>query len=310
VTREIALGPGGEFDLVRQMLAVWGETAVGVGSDCAEIAIPAGSHLVASTDSSVENVHFRRDWLSPQQIGWRAAAAALSDLSAAGAVPHAALIAINLPEAWLPQLSDLARGIGEAMRHAGAKIVGGDIARSGEMSITLTVLGHALRPLSREGSRIGDVLVVTGDLGRSAAALAALRSGSRPDSPAMDRFAHPLPRVREGQWLAGHGAHAAIDISDGLASELQHLAAAGNVRLRVDLELIPAANSISPLQALGSGEEYELLAAIPASLPLHEFTRETGTPLSAIGRVVEGEDGVELLHHGVRIAIPAGYSHF
>ena len=137
------MGPGHEFDLIRRMLKVWGELATGIGSDTASIIIPSGTELVASTDSSIEGVHFRREWLTSQQVGYRATAAALSDLAAAGANPLGVLLAIGLPPNWIDEIDALAEGIGEAVRSTGARILGGDTTRASELTIAVSVLGYA-----------------------------------------------------------------------------------------------------------------------------------------------------------------------
>jgi thiamine-monophosphate kinase len=313
MTEHVGMGAGGEFDLVRRMLSIWGDLAEGVGSDTALLSIPSGLFPVVSTDTSVENVHFRRDWLSPRQIGYRAVASALSDLAAAGASPVAVLICLTIPESWLADLDDLAFGIGEAVQSSGdgkARVVGGDTSRGLDLSLAVTVIGAAVSPLSRRGARVGDRLVVTGDVGRSARALRALRGGETPDPADMKRFSHPVPRIREGIWFAERGARAAVDISDGLSSELAHLAAASAVHLHVDLDNVPVPHGLNPHAAMQSGEEYELLVALPPEVSIAEFRHEVGTAATEIGRVITGPPGVSLLRGGELIAPPPGHDHF
>ncbi len=308
------MAPGREFDLIRRMIRVWGDLASGIGSDTAHLKVPAGSQLVASTDSSIEGVHFRRDWLTPKQIGYRATAAALSDLAAAAATPIGVLIALNVPASWLDDVEGIAEGVGDAARDCGARILGGDTSAASQLSLTVTVIGAASRPLSRAGSRVGDRIVLTGDVGRSATALAKLRKGETPTADEMERFAHPAPRIAEGLWLAAHGATAAIDVSDGLGSELAHLSTAGDVRLRVELDATPMREggtpAITALDALSSGEEYELLVTVPDSFPLDSFRAAFSTRITEIGRVVAGTAGVDLMSHGQLIALPRGHDHF
>lgn len=307
----IGLGPGNEFDLVRRMLHEWGDLAEGVGSDCASLNIPAGMRAVMSTDSTVEGVHFRREWMTAREVGYRAAASALSDLAAAGATPLALLVAFGIPASWVNDVIDLCGGIGDAVRMAeGARIVGGDTARSPALMITMAVFGCGARPLTRSGARPGDRLVVTGDVGRSARALQHLMKGEQPSAVLWERFVRPVPRIREGSWLAANGATAAIDVSDGLGSELAHLAAASGVRLRVDLHNIPVTAGITPLDAMRSGEEYELLVTLPPSFPFDQFRSAFTTALTVIGEVTDGEPGVDLISKGELIALPRGYDHF
>jgi thiamine-monophosphate kinase len=295
------------------MLHVWGDLARGIGSDTAILDVPAGTQLVSSVDSSIENVHFRREWLSAAQIGYRAAAAALSDLAAAAADPVGVLVALNVPHGWIEEVPGIAQGIGEAVRESGAHILGGDTASASQLSITVTVFGSAARPLTRNGSRAGDRIFLTGDVGRSASALAKLERGEAPSPEEMDRFARPTPRIRESIWLASRGAVAAIDVSDGLVSELTHLAAAGNTRLRIQLENIPCVKSgVDQLAAISSGEEYELLVAMPASFEVNDFRSSFSTRITEIGLVMPGPAGVEILSHGSAITLPGrgGHDHF
>jgi thiamine-monophosphate kinase len=309
VKPRVALGPGREFDLIRRMLDRWGGAASGVGDDAVLLAVPAGERLVASADTSVEEVHFRRAWLTPHEIGWRATAAALSDLAAMGAEPLGVLVSLSIPERWLEALDHLADGIGEAARAAGAPIVGGDLTAAAQLAIAVTVLGHTAAPLERSGARAGDSLYVTGCLGGPGAALRAWLQGREPAADARSRFARPTPRLREGVWLARHGAHAAIDISDGLLGDAGHLAAASGVRLVLDLDRLPVLPGVNPTDAAASGEEYELLVAAP-KLDAEAFARELGVALTPIGHVEAGPAEVDARLAGARVASPRGFDHF
>ena len=141
---ETPLGPGAEFDAIRQMLDRWGDRAVGIGNDAAVVRLPRGDSLVASVDAAVEGQHFRREWLEPREIGYRAVTAALSDLAASAAAPIGVLIALELPGSWLADLNALADGIGEAVDVAKAHILGGNVSNAERLSITTTALGSAL----------------------------------------------------------------------------------------------------------------------------------------------------------------------
>ncbi len=305
MTDEQTLGPGREFDLVRSFLAQWGATASGIGDDCAELDVPAGSRLVVSTDASVEHVHFRREWLDAREIGWRAAAAAVSDLAAAAAEPLGLLLALALPPGWRDDALELAEGVGELARAAGVRIVGGDVTAGAELSLTVTVLGHAPRPLRRAGAQIGDALWVTGRLGGPGAAVDALLAGATPAPEDRARFARPMPRVGEALWLCARGVTAAIDISDGLAADARHLAAASGVHLWLDAEAVPLVPGVTPANALRSGEEYELLLTAPADLDHEAFEYAFGVPLTRIGEVrAEGDVGVSSTFD-----LPDGYDH-
>jgi thiamine-monophosphate kinase len=311
--RNLELGPGAEFDTIRTMLARWGDLARGVGDDAALLDVPAGSRLVVSTDSSVENVHFRREWLSAEEIAYRSVAAALSDLAAMAATPLGIVIALTLTPQWRAQVERLADGFARASRELGAPIVGGDLSAGSELAIVVTVLGAVERPLVRSGARSGDVLWVTGRLGGPLLALRALEEGRAPLPAHRERFARPVPRLREARWLAQHGATAAIDCSDGIASDASHLAAASGARIILDLDRLPLVPGASAHDAAQSGEEYELVVTAPGSLDHHAFEREFGVPLTAVGRVEsagEGGAGVQTLEGGQPVPLPRGHSHF
>ena len=284
----VPLGPGREFDAVRTMLDEWGALAVGIGDDAAVLDLPSGERLVASTDASVEGVHFRRGWMSAAEIAERATTAALSDLAAMAATPRGLLLALSLPASWQEQIRELARGIGAAATRTSCPIVGGNVTSGTELSLTITVLGSAAAPLRRSGARAGDRLYVTGRLGGPGAVVRALTAGRAPASAHRERFVAPAARIREARWLAERGARAAIDISDGLLADAAHLARASGVSIDIARGDVPRMDGVSAAQALSSGEEYELLVAMPAHTPLDvdEFTRAFGVPLTGIGRVV------------------------
>lgn len=308
----VPMGPGKEFDAVRALLAQWGPAAEGVGDDGAILDVPVGSRLVVSTDSTVEDVHFRRFWLAAEEIGWRATQAALSDLAAMGATPLGVLLALTVPATWRGDLSALAEGIASATRAVRAPIVGGDVTDGDRLAMAITVLGHAPRPTSRAGARPGDTLYVTGRLGGPGAALAAWDAGALPRSAHRARFARPEARIAAGQWLAAHGATAAIDLSDGLAGDVAHLAAASGVRCVIDLGAIPCVSDVSVAEALASGEEYELLVAAP-TLDTRAFAAaQGGLELTAIGRVepADGAGEVRAEREGRPATMPAAHDHF
>lgn len=283
----LAMAEGAEFDAIRRLLATWGPLAVGVGDDAAILDIPAGERLIVSTDASVENVHFRREWLSAEEVGARATSAALSDLAAMAATPLGLLLALAVPESWRMELDALARGVGRVASQAGCAILGGNIAKASELSLTLTVLGSAWHPLERSGARAGDDLYVTGTLGGPGAALRSWRAGTVPSPEYRARFASPVARLREGRWLAERGAHAAIDLSDGLLGDAAHLALASGASVILDEDAIPRLPGVSVKEAMNSGEEYELLVAMPADVPIDgaEFEREFALALTKIGTV-------------------------
>ena len=307
----LELGGRREFDIIRSMLGVWGPHAHGIGDDAAVLTVPAGQRLIASTDASFEGVHFRREWLTPREIGARAAAAALSDLAAMAATPLGLLLALALPQSWLPEIEEVARGVGEMASRTRCPIVGGNLARADVLSLTITVLGSAASPLTRAGARAGDALYVTGLLGGSVSALQALTRGTPLRDADRMRFAAPRPRLDEARWLAERGATAAIDVSDGLLADAGHLAAASAVAIELDPARYPCVEGVTPAVAAWSGEEYELLVAFPSNLipDVEAFRGRFGLPLTAIGRVTQGE-GVRQRGSAVRVEFPMGHDHF
>lgn len=313
------MGAGGEFDAIRSLLAVWGPLADGIGDDAAVLEPPVGERLVLSTDASIEDVHFRTAWLSAEEIGARATASALSDIAAMGARALAVLVALEVPARRHDRLSALAAGIGRVVAEADARIIGGNITRSERLGLTLTVIGSAVHPVLRRGAMVGDALWVTGHLGGPQGALRAWLAGREPTASDRSRFAAPVPRLREGAWLAAVGAHAMVDISDGLSADAGHLAAASGVTCELWLDSLPLAAGCTSTDALGSGEEYELLVATAPNLDAHDFARRFGVPLTRVGVVRERagtatplvvlrqrEGASEHLH----VDLPAGHDHF
>ena len=308
-TENIALGPGKEFDIVRSLLAEWGKSAERIGDDAAILEVPKGEKLVVSTDTSLEGVHFRRDWLNHFEIGYRATAASLSDLAAMAARPLGLMIALTLPKADRNEARAIATGIREGASAVLCPIVGGDLSSGDVLALTITALGSAARPLSRAGAKPGQRVYVTGHLGGPAAALRAWNAGLQPNENDRARFAHPIPRIDAAIGLAERGATSAIDVSDGLIADIGHLAAASKVCIEVDLARIPRLDGVSALEAASSGEEYEIVATVP-EIDVAQFSSEFGLDLTEIGRVVAGSSGVELLHNGQRVESPLGFDHF
>jgi thiamine-monophosphate kinase len=250
--------------------------ATGIEHDAAEL----GDGFVVTQDALVEDVHFRVDWTSHRELGFRAAAVNLSDLAAAGAEPLALLVTLGAPgKAELDDVLELYAGLNEP----GVPIAGGDTTSAPQLTLAVTAVGRSERVPGRAGARAGDLVVVTGPLG---AAGAAFRE---------QRHARPPLRLDEGRRLAAV-AHALTDVSDGLAVDAGHLAARSGCRIELDLEQVPLATGAT-VDDLGFGEDYELLAATPDAL---------GFPV--IGRCTEGA-GVEIRLAGERVAL-AGWEHF
>ncbi len=303
------LGKGAEFDLIRALRARWGKLAVGLGDDASVLAVTRGDRLVVSVDAAFDRVHFRTDWFSFREIGYRAVTAALSDLAAMAARPTGVLIALALPRNDERELLEIADGIADAVSVAGTVILGGNLARADVLSLSTTVLGEAHAPLGRDGVQPGDCLYVTGELGGPRAALRAL-SGKHSPSPALrQRLVRPVARIAEARWLAGNGAVAAVDVSDGLAADAGHLAAASRVGIELRSDAVPVFPGATPDDALAGGEEFELLVASRTPIPVSDFVQRFGVPLTLIGEASNGQ-GVQLLRDGERVAPPTGYDHF
>src|SRR6266487_1383497 len=212
-----------------------------IGDDAAQL----NEGFVATQDALVERVHFRLDWISWRDLGWRAAAVNLSDLAASGADPEGLLVTLAAPaETELREILELYEGIAET----GAPVVGGDLSRAEEVILTVTALGRSVRVPGRGGARPGDRLVVTGPLGGAGAAFR------------RQSYVRPPLRLAEGRELAAD-AHAQLDVSDGLAVDAAHIASRSGCRVVVELERVPLASG-AELQDLGFGEDYELLAAV------------------------------------------------
>jgi thiamine-monophosphate kinase len=317
--REVAItvAEAGEFGLIERIITRLSGSAaiiVGPGDDAAVIRAP-DARVVASTDTLIEGRHFRRDWSGPGDIGHRAAAEAMADIAAMGAVPTGVLVGLgcppDLPVNWVEELVD---GMREESGELGAAVVGGDVVRSDTVVLAMTALGDLQRrdPVTRGGARAGEVVAVTGRLGWSAAGLAVLARGFR--SPAVVVGAHrrPEPPYAEGPRAAEAGATAMCDISDGLVQDVGHLASASGVGidLRRDALVVPArlrdvgrALGVDPMDwLLGGGDDHSLVATFPA---------KSGPPpgWTLIGRVTDPVDGGAVSVDGVR-QDPAGFDHF
>ncbi len=286
---------------------------LGIGDDAAILADPT-SRLVWTIDAQVEDVHFRRGWLSFFDLGFRATMAAASDLAAMGAEPLATLSSLTLdPSVSEDDLEALALGQREAAARVGAPVVGGNLAAGSALTVTTTLLGKVSSILTRGGAAPGDLLLAAGPLGLAAAGLRALMAdrGDEALAPAVAAWRRPAARVGEGRLLAGR-ATAAIDVSDGLSLDLSRLASASFVRAVLSEEAL-LSHSGEPLataaRALGlealslllaGGEDYALLATSPA--PVEGF--------SVVGRIERG-GGVWLeARNGLRALEPEGFDHF
>jgi thiamine-monophosphate kinase len=294
----------GEFGLIARVTARLAEgsaTLLGPGDDAAVVAAPDG-RVVASTDVLVEGRHFRRDWSSARDVGHRAAAANLADIAAMGAVPTALLIAlcapVNLDVTWAEQLAD---GLGAEAATVGASVVGGDMSASPTLTIAVTALGdlEGRAPVVRSGARPGDVVAVNGRLGYAAAGYTVLSRGFRTPKLLVEAFRRPTVPYPAGPQAAGLGATAMIDVSDGLLSDLGHVATASGVAIDVRRETmaVPAtmqdaatALGIDPYHwILAGGDDHALVATFPAGTEVPEPWVVIGAVADGTGVTVDGQ---------------------
>ena len=316
----------GEFALIDALARFVPSSSLvikGIGDDCAVLRVGDRMMLV-STDMFVEEVHFLRSHAAPEQIGWKAAAAALSDIAAMGGMPLFGLVSLSASaDEQVSFMEGLYQGISAAFAAQGAVLVGGDTTCSPDrLVLDIVAIGEALggRYCTREGARPGDLLVVTGYPGQSAAGLHAIQG--RLDAPLLvERHYRPTPRVREAQWLVAQGGvRALIDISDGLVQDTGHLARAANLGALVEPRKLPVAASLAEFGKkhglepqpfiLTGGEDYELALALDpvrAEKILEGFAGEFETPLTVVGEFTDKWLGVRV--DGQEVSRP-GYDHF
>ncbi|MFQ5679462.1 MAG: thiamine-phosphate kinase [Gemmatimonadota bacterium] len=314
--------------MIRAFVAAAGASVtlpVSVGDDAAGLRAPAGEVLLLSTDAAVEGVHFRREWMTWETVGYRAAAASLSDLAAMAASPLGALVTLLLPpELEREVVTAIGSGVGECLREQRTPLIGGDVSRSpGPVAVEVVSVGSCRRPVPRTGARPGDELWVTGVLGGAAAAVWDLSRSMEPDPRCRRRLERPVPRLREARWLAEEGRLTAmIDLSDGLSGDAGHMASASGVRLVLRADAVPLAPAVREFSnqdvalrlGVSGGEDYEiLLAAAPGSVEgaRERFEERFRIPLTRVGTVERGK-GVDWVDgRGKRLPMkPHGYDHF
>lgn len=306
---------------------------LGIGDDAAYLADLKSP--VFSCDALIENVHFRRKWITPRQLGWKSMAVNVSDMAAMGAVPVAVTVSLALPPqtetAWV---ENLYRGFADAAERFHFSIVGGDTTKSDQIMISVSIIGelissHALR---RDGAKENDVLLVTGTLGESAAGLAVLQSNKKTHTPfeqhCIEKHFLPYPRVAEIRAALNveNALHSAIDISDGIAGDAAHIAAKSNLDLMIDVAQIPISDNCQktadnlnadPLQwALAGGEDYELLLCVDPAAADHVIEliqSATNTPVHRVGlcrKPASSQGKVLLCRNGESIPAPRSWRHF
>lgn len=324
--------PGGEFALITRHFRRAGSTApaniaLGIGDDCALITPNPGHQLAISSDMLVEGRHFFPG-AEPSSLGHKALAVNLSDLAAMGARPLGFTLALALPRVDDPWLSAFASGLFALADEHACPLVGGDTTR-GPLNLCITVFGELLpgQALRRDAAQPGDDLYLSGRTGEARLALERLRgtpwaqanTSPRDEGPLQQRLHRPTPRVPLGRSLAGL-AHAAIDISDGLASDLLHILAASGVGAELERAALPLAQSLAELAPqhqldclLHGGDDYELLftAAPAARQAILDQAHTSDTPVQRIGRIT-ASPGLHLFGaSGQRESIVAqGWDHF
>ena len=307
------VGSVGEFPLIERItsgLAMGPAVSVGPGDDAAVFLVNGSA--VTSVDVLVEGVHFRRDWVPAERLGRRAVAVSCSDLEAMGAHQVAVLVGLSVPgdleASWV---ADLARGIRAECEAAGASLVGGDVTRSRDVTLAMTVVGE-LRgrpPVLRSGAQPGDVVAVRGRLGWAAGGLQVLKRGFRSPRALVEAYQCPVVTYGAGAEAALAGATAMVDVSDGLLADLGHLASASEVAVDLDsgrfdipdpVRAVAAAPGAAPRTKVGSGGEGHPQAA---PVPLGRVPPEW----LVVGKVADGQ-GVTV--DGEEWAGPKGWDHF
>lgn len=289
------------------------EIVLGIGDDCAILRIPRGHEMLVTTDFSLEGVHFRREWQSPECIGHRCLARGLSDIAAMGGRPNAAFLSLALPsdspQEWVDRFFS---GLLRLARKYDVELAGGDTSQSPSGVLAdVVVIGSVQKgkALLRSGAKAGDQLYVTGELGESAAALQLLTSGE-----IAKRDVFPNPRISVGDWLKRNRvASSAIDISDGLSTDLSHICDESGVGALVEADAVPihsaarAAGNALEL-ALHGGEDYELLFTALRSKRMPK--RVAGVKITRLGEIIQGKKVSMLLNGREEKLIPRGWEYF
>ena len=295
------VGEFGLIDALRPIFAQGDSVIVGPGDDAAVLAVPSGE-VVVSTDLLVEGRHFRRDWSAARDTGRKAAAQSLADVMAMGGTGTGLVVGFgapaDLPLSWA---LELAEGLADESAVVGASVLGGDVTRSDQIVIAVTVLGGCEHPpVRRDGARPTDVVALAGRIGWAAAGQAVLARGFRSPRVVVEAHRRPEPPYTEGPRAAEFGATAMIDVSDGLLADLGHIAAASRVAIDVHADAFEVAD---PLRAVGAalgvdplgflltgGEDHPLAASFPAGVKLPATWTVIGSVAEGEGVTVDGEE--------------------
>jgi thiamine-monophosphate kinase len=342
VTDERRIRDVGEFGLIELLVEslpaevrAGTDLELGIGDDAAVWQPAPGERVVVTTDSLIEDVHFRRDWTDWESLGHKSLAVNVSDLAAMGTIPRLAVVSLGLDGTErVGDLQAFYQGLGALARRYEMAIAGGDIVRSPRgMVVHVTALGETRgrRVLTRSGANVDDLIGVTGTLGASAAGLRLLgldaadpRRRAATSDQLIGAHLRPEPRVALGTTLLEHGATSAMDLSDGLLGDLPKILAASGVGARVDEAAVPVAAAVRALFpdewvdiALRGGEDYELLFTAPRHSwnAIEAAARTLGGSVTAIGEIVAGEAdllGIELVGRDAtpRMVSSGAFDHF
>lgn len=325
IRRRSTVADMGEFGFLARLLPRFKtrrDVEVGPGDDCAVVGV-GNRRVLMTTDALVDGVHFRRDWMTPRQLGRRSLLVNLSDIAAMGGRPTFGLVSVGAPPLFpSAELFALHAGIEAVAREYGVSVVGGNVTRADHLFLSLTLLGEIDGPaITRAGARVGDELWVTGTLGDGALGVRQLERGYT-RGLAVRRYREPQPRLAAGALLAKHRiASAMLDISDGLLQDLGHIAEASGVGAEIDVDALPYSSALARLPraealqlALRGGDDYELLCAIPPRrVPvLRRLAKRFGCPITRVGRCLPKRQGIELVGAGREIHVQSdgGWDHF
>lgn len=292
---------------------------VGIGDDCAVLRLPQGDEILVTTDFTLENIHFRREWHAPQVVGRRCLTRGLSDIAAMGGKPLAAFLSLalpaNLPQRWV---DGFMQGLLSLARQCNVPLAGGDTAQSAKGILAdIVVLGSAPKGTAvlRSGAKPGDRIYVSGELGGGTAALNEFFVGRKPRPKDYPRHFHPEPRLAVGEFLRARGiASAMIDLSDGLSTDLAHICEESRVGAEILADAVPRARvgskhkQVDLKLALHGGEDYELLFTAPAGKRVPASI--AGVPVTLIGRITRGRRILLQTSKGVEPLKPQGWEHF
>lgn len=326
----------GEFGLIERIAAIVEHAdervIVTIGDDTAVVAPTSLDYALLTTDLLIEDVHFTLDTISPWQLGYKSIAVNISDVASMGGLPNYAVVSLAVsPDILVSVVEDLYRGMADISRKYDLRIVGGDVTKSDKLIINVAIIGEVEEDnlTRRSDAQVGDLIMVTGELGASAAGLRlalslGLQDKIRDASTLMKTHFQPEPRVKEGRALAKLGINAMEDISDGLAGEIQHICEASGVGAKIYLKNIPIAKGVDEVAkhtgeraidlAISGGEDYELVFTAPRELQgdTERGLLALGSKATVVGEITDASEGIIAIDWGgVQSRLKAGgYTHF